>query len=85
MVVSTGIAMAIAFLVSLVFFILRLDYSPKQIMDLPILITNPIGAKFLTEFYLDMMIVSLLYITPIATSQSLFTESSYNGIKLKCI
>jgi len=109
-VVSMGIAMAVAFLVSLVFLILRFNYSPKPIIDrivvkimtkfslgnyiagfigglpamvLPILITNSIGAKFSAYFYLDMMIANLLYIIPMATSQSLFAEGSYSERELK--
>lgn len=83
MVVSRGIAMAIAFLVSLAFLILRFDYSIKPIMDLPILITNSIGAKFLADFYLDMMIANLLYVIPMANFQSLFAEGSYSETELK--
>ena len=109
-VVSMGIAMAVAFLVSLVFLILRFNYSPKPIIDrsivkrmtkfaignytagligglpamvLPIFITNSIGAKFSAYFYMDMMIASLLYIIPMATSQSLFAEGSYSETELK--
>ena len=108
--VSMGIAIAVAFLVSLVFLILRFNYSPKPIIDrgivkrmikfslgnyiagfigglpamvLPILITNSIGAKYSAYFYLDMMIVNLLYVVPLATSQSLFAEGSYSEIELK--
>jgi O-antigen/teichoic acid export membrane protein len=108
--VSMGIAMAVAFLVSLVFLIFRFNYLPKPIIDrsivkrmtkfsignytagligglsamvLPILITNSIGAKFSAYFYLDMMIANLLYIIPMATSQSLFAEGSYGEIELK--
>ena len=107
---SMGIAMAIAFLLSLVFLILRFNYLPKPIIDinvvkkmtkfslgnytagligglpamvLPILITNLIGAKFSAYFYMDMMIANLLYIIPIATSQSLFAEGSYSETELK--
>ena len=109
-VASMGIAMAIAFLVSLVFLILRFNYLPKPIIDrivakrmtklslgnyiagfigglpvmiLPILITNSIGAKFSAYFYLDMMIANLLYIIPMAISQSLFAEGSYSERDLK--
>jgi len=109
-VVSMGIAMAVAFLLSLVFLILRFNYSPKPIIDkivvkkmikfslgnyiagfigglpatiLPILITNLIGAKFSAYFYMDMMIANLLYIIPMATSQSLFAEGSYRERDLK--
>jgi O-antigen/teichoic acid export membrane protein len=52
-------------------------------MVLPILITNLIGAKFSAYFYLDMMIANLLYIIPMATSQSLFAEGSYSESDLK--
>ncbi len=109
-VVSMGVAMAVAFLVSLVFLILRFNYSPKPIIDrivvkrmtkfslgnyiagfigglpamvLPILIINSIGARFSAYFYLDMMIANLLYIIPMATSQSLFAEGSYSERDLK--
>lgn len=52
-------------------------------MVLPILITNSIGAKFSAYFYMDMMIANLLYIIPMAVSQSLFAEGSHNEINLK--
>jgi len=52
-------------------------------MVLPILITNSIGAKFSAYFYIDMMIANLLYIIPMATSQSLFAEGSYSETELK--
>jgi O-antigen/teichoic acid export membrane protein len=107
---SMGIAIAVAFLVSLVFLILRFNYLPKPIIDriavkrmikfslgnyiagfigglsvmvLPLLITNLIGAKFSAYFYLDMMIANLLFIIPMATSQSLFAEGSYSETELK--
>jgi O-antigen/teichoic acid export membrane protein len=51
-------------------------------MVLPILITNFMGAKFSAYFYMDMMIANLLYIIPIATSQSLFAEGSYGEAEL---
>lgn len=41
------------------------------------------GAKFSAYFYLDMIIASLLYIIPMATSQSLFAEGSYSERDLK--
>lgn len=107
---SVGIAIAVAFLFSLVILIFRFNYLPKPIIDrivvkrmtkfslgnyiagfigglpvmvLPILIINSIGAKFSAYFYIDMMIASLLYIIPIATSQSLFAEGSYSERDLK--
>ncbi len=52
-------------------------------MILPILIINSIGARFSAYFYLDMMIANLLYIIPMATSQSLFAEGSYSERDLK--
>jgi len=50
---------------------------------LPLFITNLIGARFTAYFYMDMMIVNFLYIVPMATSQSLFAEGSYNEAELK--
>lgn len=50
---------------------------------LPILITNSLGANYSAYFYMDMMIASLLYIIPIAVSQSLFAEGSYSETELK--
>lgn len=109
-VVSMGIAMTFAFLLSLVILILRFDYLPKPIIDrivvkrmtkfslgnyiagfigelpvmvLPILITNSIGARFSAYFYIAMMIANLLYIIPMAASQSLFAEGSYSKTELK--
>ena len=50
---------------------------------LPIFITNSMGAKFSAYFYTDMMIANLLYIIPMATSQSLFAEGSWGETELK--
>jgi O-antigen/teichoic acid export membrane protein len=52
-------------------------------MVLPIFITNSIGATFSAYFYMDTMIANLLYVVPIATSQSLFAEGSYSETELK--
>ena len=52
-------------------------------MILPILITNLIGAKFSAYFYMDIMIVNLLYIVPLATSHALFAEGSCSETELK--
>jgi O-antigen/teichoic acid export membrane protein len=52
-------------------------------MVLPILITNSIGAAYSAYFYMDSMIANLLYIIPIATSQSLLAEGSYSESELK--
>jgi hypothetical protein len=43
---------------------------------LPILITNLIVAKFSAYYYIAIMIAGLLYVIPMATSQSLFSEGS---------
>jgi O-antigen/teichoic acid export membrane protein len=45
---------------------------------LPIIITNKLGPSTSAYFYMCMMIANLLYIIPIAVSQSLFAEGSYN-------
>lgn len=50
---------------------------------LPVIILNSMGAKFSAYFYMDMMIANFLYVIPIATSQSLFAEGSYNETELK--
>lgn len=52
-------------------------------MVLPLLITNSIGAKFSAYFYMDMMIANFLYVIPLATSQSLFAEGSYNEKEIR--
>ena len=50
---------------------------------LPILITNSIGAKFSAYYYMAVMFAGFLYIIPMATSQSLFAEGSYNEKDLR--
>ncbi|HZK11827.1 MAG TPA: oligosaccharide flippase family protein [Atribacterota bacterium] len=52
-------------------------------LALPILITNLIGAKFSAYYYMAVMIAGLLYVIPMATSQSLFAEGSYNEKELR--
>jgi O-antigen/teichoic acid export membrane protein len=52
-------------------------------MVLPVVILNNLGAKLAAYFYMDMTIASLLYIIPMATSQSLFAEGSYSETELK--
>ena len=52
-------------------------------LALPILITNLIGAKFSAYYYMAIMIAGLLYVIPMATSQSLFAEGSYNEKELR--
>ncbi len=46
---------------------------------LPVIITNNLGPKDSAYFYIDMMIANLLYIIPIASTQSLFAEASYDS------
>lgn len=50
---------------------------------LPLIITNNIGPKESAFFYIDMMIANLLYIIPLATTQSLFAELSYDKNSLR--
>ena len=50
---------------------------------LPILITNKIDASTSAYFFMGMMIANLLYIIPVATSQSLFAEGSHNEEELR--
>jgi O-antigen/teichoic acid export membrane protein len=52
-------------------------------MLLPILITNRIDSKASAVFYIDMMIANLLFIIPMATTQSLLAEGSYNELEIK--
>lgn len=49
---------------------------------LPILITNKVGATTSAYFYIGMMIANLIYVIPIATSQSFFAEGSYDDSEL---
>jgi O-antigen/teichoic acid export membrane protein len=107
---SVGISIVVAFILSLVFLIVKFGYLIKPTINkgvlkrmtkfslgnyvasflgglpaivLPIIILNSLGAKFSAYFYMDMMIANLLYIIPMATSQSLFAEGSYSETKLK--
>ena len=107
---SVGIAVTIAFMISLFFLIKKYNYLFKPTINkdivkrmtkfslgnytsgfigglpamvLPILITNLIGAKYSAYFYMDMMVANLLYVIPMATSQSLFAEGSYSESELK--
>src|SRR6185437_1309129 len=50
---------------------------------LPVIIINKLGANVSAYFYMGMMIANLLYIIPIAVSQSLFAEGSYNEKEMK--
>lgn len=49
---------------------------------LPILIINKINAQESAYYYIAFMIANLLYIIPLATSQMLFVEGSYDNKKL---
>ena len=107
---SVGIAVAIAFILSLIFLIFKFGYLIKPTVNrevvrrmtkfslgnyiagfigglpsmiLPIIVLNNLGAKFSAYFYMDMMIANLIYIIPMATSQSLFAEGSYSETELK--
>jgi O-antigen/teichoic acid export membrane protein len=98
---SVGIAVTIAFAISLIFLIRKYNYSLRPTINkdivktmikfslgnytsgfiggvpamvLPILITNIIGAKYSAYFYMDMMIANLLFVIPMATSQSLLQK-----------
>jgi O-antigen/teichoic acid export membrane protein len=50
---------------------------------LPIIITNKIGPSTSAYFYMGMMIANLLYIIPIAASQSLFAEGSHSEDEIR--
>lgn len=49
----------------------------------PLLVTNALGPTSTAYYYMAMMIANLLYYVPIATSQSLFAESSQEESQLK--
>jgi len=53
------------------------------IMVLPLMITNMINPETTAHYYMAMMIASLLFIIPVATTQSLFAEGSHDGQELK--
>lgn len=52
-------------------------------MILPLMITNLINPEKTAYYYMAMMIASLLFIIPQATTQSLFAEGSHDGKELK--
>jgi O-antigen/teichoic acid export membrane protein len=52
------------------------------VLILPIMILHRLDANFAAYFYMDMTIATLLYIIPMATSQSLFAEGSYNETEI---
>ena len=47
-------------------------------MVLPVIITNNIGTEESAYFYIDMMMANLIFIIPLATTQSLFAEGSHD-------
>lgn len=49
----------------------------------PIIILNNLGPESSAYYYMVTMIIGLLYIIPIAVTQSLFAESSYNEKQLR--
>ena len=51
-------------------------------MVLPIIILNKLGAQFSAYFYMDMMIANFLYMIPMAVSQSLFAEGSFDEARI---
>jgi O-antigen/teichoic acid export membrane protein len=50
---------------------------------LPLIITNSIGSRFSAYYYMDMMIANILYVIPIAASQSLFAEGALAEIAVR--
>jgi len=107
---SVGISIAVAFVLSLIFLIVKFGYLFRPTINsevikrmtkfslgnyaavfmgglpqmvLPIIILDNLGAKFSAYFYMDLMIANLLYIIPMATSQSLFAEGSHEESELK--
>lgn len=52
-------------------------------LALPLIITNLVSPQASAYYYMDMMIINLLHIIPIATTQSLFAEGAYNQKELR--
>jgi len=52
-------------------------------MVLPLLITNMLKPEITAYYYMSMMIVSILFIIPGATTQSLFAEGSHNEEEMR--
>src|SRR5437660_7471000 len=46
------------------------------------MVLNKLGPSAAAFYYIDMMIVNLLYVIPFASAQSLFAEGSYDEAKL---
>lgn len=54
---------------------------PSQL--LPIIIINKLRPEISAYFYIDMMIIGLLYIIPISATQAFFSESSFSEEKVR--
>lgn len=52
------------------------------VLMLPILVLNSMGARYSAYYYMDRMIANMIYIIPIAVSQSLLAEGSYRKDEL---
>jgi len=50
---------------------------------LPVIILNVLSAKYVAYYYVASMIQSILLVIPVATTQALLTEGSYNEAELK--
>jgi O-antigen/teichoic acid export membrane protein len=57
-------------------------YSIPQLV-LPILILNILSAKYAAYYYVACMFQNMLLVIPLATTQALLTEGSYNEAELK--
>lgn len=58
-------------------------FGGLPVMVFPLMITNLISPETTAYYYMPMMIASLLFIIPVATTQSLFAEGSYSEKELK--
>lgn len=50
---------------------------------LPAIITHKIGAQYSAYYYMDIMIVNLLFIIPGSVTNTFFAEGSYNNVHLR--
>lgn len=50
---------------------------------LPVIILNVLSAKYVAYYYVASMVQNVLQVIPLATSQALITEGSYNEAQLK--
>jgi O-antigen/teichoic acid export membrane protein len=58
-------------------------FSALPTLVLPLMITNLLKPEITAYYYIAMMIITLLYVIPGATSQSLFAEGSNNENEMK--